>query len=295
MRIEDAKVFLALAEQRNLRRTAERTGLTQSAVTKVLQRLEEEFELKLAERGPGGVVLTDAGILLRKRAANLLVSFDNVHKEMAAARSAHSGVVRIGTVPALLETNVIPLLAASRERRPDLRFQVSVKVSDDLIEMVGAGELDLAICFLQDSRDELRCESLGPQRYHVVVRQGHPLAAEGAATMEAMSRADWLLPAPTVAMRRWIEQGFTALGLPIPPTAVQTDASTSLFGALIRSTDLVTALMTPMLQSPVGRDMVELPFQGAQLTQQLGLVFRKTAYLSQATLDMRDAVHQSFR
>ncbi|XAH24631.1 LysR family transcriptional regulator [Xylophilus sp. GW821-FHT01B05] len=295
MRIEDAKIFLALAEQRNLRRTAERAGLTQSAVTKVLQRLEQEFGLKLAERGPGGLVLTDAGLLLRKRAASLVLSFDNLRKEMTAARSAQSGTVRIGTVPALLDSNVIPLLARSRAQQPALRLQVSVKVSDELIEMVTAGELDLAICFLQDSKDDLRCESLGPQRYHVVVRQGHPLAAPGAASMEALSRADWLLPAPAVAMRRWIEQAFVALGLPEPTTAVQTDTSTASFGALIRSTDLVTALMTPMLQSPVSRDMVELPFQGAQLTQQLGLVFRKTAYLSQATLDMRDAIHYSFR
>ena len=81
----------------------------------------------------------------------------------------------------------------------------------ELIEMVSGGNLDLAVCFSLTQRSDLQSESLGPQRYHVVARTGHPLAQPGKGSMEALSRAQWLLPAPSVGMR--VEDAFARQGL----------------------------------------------------------------------------------
>lgn len=294
MRIEDAVVFLKLAEQLNIGRTAERVGLTQSAVTKVVQRLEAEFGLPLVERGASGVVLTGAGTLMRRKAEELVASFESLRHEMAAAQSAQKGVVRVGTVPALLDVKLLPVLTKWRRKYPELLLQISVKVSDELIEMVGNGGLDLAMCFSPTQRSNLQSESLGPQRYHVVARAGHPLAQSGKCTMAALSRAQWLLPAPTVGMRAWVEDAFTRNGLPLPVTAVQADTSTAQFASLIRSTDLLTALMTPMFRSPAAKGLVELPFAAPKKTQPLVLLTRRATYLSAAAVALRDALKDAF-
>lgn len=294
MRIEDAQVFLKLAETRSVRKAAEQSGLTQSAATKVLQRLEQQFDMRLAERASGGLQLTDAGRLLQTRCLELVLSADNLHREMGAASAAQRGTVRVGTVPALLDSHLLPVLAQSHAQRPDISLQVSVKVSDELSLMVQTGQLDLAICFLPVASDELQWENLGPQRYHVVVRPGHPLAAPGQATMRALSQAKWLLPGPQVAMRQWIEQSFLALKLPLPRTVVQTDWSTAFFGSLVRSCDLVTALMTPNIRGAQTGEWVELPFKSQQRPQELGLMFRRTAYLSPAAMQLRQAIHRAF-
>jgi len=71
MRLEDLQVFSVLAQLGNLRRTADKVGLTQSAVTKVLHRLEAELGLPLVERRTRGAVLTPAGTTLLERATAL--------------------------------------------------------------------------------------------------------------------------------------------------------------------------------------------------------------------------------
>lgn len=294
MRIEDAGIFLVLADQQNVRRTAERVGLTQSAVTKVLQRLEAEFGLTLVERGAAGVLLTEAGQLLREKARDLVSAFEGLQHDMAAAQTAQKGTVRVGIVPALLDAKLLPTLAAWRKKHPGLLLQISVKVSDELIEMISRGTLDLAVCFSLTPSADLYCLALPPQRYHVVVRSGHPLAQSGKCSMKALAAAEWLLPAPSVGMRLWVEQAFVKMGLPTPVTAVQTDTSTAQFAGLIRATDLVTALMTPMFTSSAGRGLVELPFAAESRVQSLALLTRRAAYLSPATIALRDALHQAF-
>src|SRR5215813_3460194 len=71
MRIEDLRVFAVLAETRSLHRAAQKTGLTQSAVTKILQRLEAEFEIQLVDRSGRGIELTSAGRVLLERVADV--------------------------------------------------------------------------------------------------------------------------------------------------------------------------------------------------------------------------------
>ncbi|AHV91543.1 LysR family transcriptional regulator [Bordetella holmesii] len=294
MRIEDAEVFLKLAEHQNVRRTAERVGLTQSAVTKVLQRLEAEFGLPLMERRASGVVPTRAGQLLQEKALALIGSYDSLRHEMAAAQSAQQSVVRVGIIPALLDAKLLPVLAIWRKQHPGQFLQISVKVSDELTEMVCQGDLDLAIGFAPTPRSDLQTLALGPQRYHVVVRAGHPLSLPGRSTMQALAQAEWLLPAPSVGMRLWVERAFIDLGLPIPVTAVQTDTSTAQFAGLIRASNLVTALMTPMFMSPAGKGLVELPFDAESSMQPLVLLTRRAAYLSPTTRALRDALHRAF-
>lgn len=294
MRIEDASVFLALADLQNVRRAAERMGLTQSAVTKVLQRLEDEFGLKLAERGGSGVVLTDAGALLRTQAESLLASYQSLRNEMAAAHSSQKGIVRIGTVPALLDVKLLPVLSEWRRQYPSLLLQISAKVSDELIRMVSEGQLDLAICSSLMPRADLQSLNLGLQRYHVVSRAGHAFAQTPTVSMTELSKAEWLLPGPTVGMRLWVEAAFAQCGLPAPLTVVQTDTSTAQFSSLIKSSNLITALMTPMFHSPAAEGLVELPFNASTNIQPLVLLSRRAAYLSPATVVLREMIQREF-
>lgn len=296
MRIEDAMIFLKLSELKNVRKASERLNLTQSAVSKVLQRLETEFDVVLAQRGPDGIVLTSEGTLLREKAEHLLASYDALRHEMQAARAARLGQIRIGTIPALLDERVLPLLAQLRKTRQDLRFQIKVKVSDELIEMVTLGELDLAICFMPDAAapGPLQCERIAGEESHVVARKGHPLVSSREPSMEALSRSEWLLPAKTVAMRQWVDRSFVNLGLTAPVSVIETDASTAIYASLISDSDIVTAFLTATLRSRAMEGLVELPFIKASSEQSLTLLFRRSAYLSPAARELRELIHRNF-
>lgn len=295
MRFEDAQVFLLLGEQLNVRRTADRIGLTQSAVTKVIQRLEAEFGLRLVERGASGVVMTEAGRLMLLKAKEVSAAVQSLRNEMASMQCALAGTVRIGVVPALLEEKLLPAVSAWRSQHAGMQLQISVKVSDELIEKVRCGQLDLAVCFCLQPGSELRADKLGEQRYHVVVRAGHPLTGPSGTSMSSLAAAQWLLPGPSVAMYRWVEDAFTACGLPAPKTAVQTDTSTAQFASLVKGSDLVTVVMTPMLRSAACNGLVELPFEAGTPVQPLVLLSRRRAHQSVPVRDLQELLKRSFQ
>ncbi len=293
MRFEDLQVFSVVADCGNLRRAAEKVGLTQSAVTKTLHRLETEFGVPLVERRTRGVVLSAAGTLLLGRAVSLRTAVTDLRAEMLAIKSARSGTVRIGTIPALLETTLMPVLARFLARDPDIRFEVSLQVSSRLIPEVMQGDIDMALCLAPETiPPELQSDNLGKLPFHVVGRSGHPLAHAGFNIGE-FAKARWLLPTRDVnnAMRTAIEKRLVAAGYKPPTAVVETDSSVALYASLVRETNLIAPLTDRMLKSQAGRGLVALPFVKTPLTLDLRLLFRRNAFLSPATRKFRSALH----
>jgi DNA-binding transcriptional LysR family regulator len=197
MRLEDLRVFSLLAQTRNLHRVAQKTGLTQSAVSKIVQQLEAEFGTRLVDRDGRGVGLTTAGRVLVERAAEIGASVAQTYAEMAAAQSASAGKIRVGVVPALLESALLPILARYTTRESAVSFQLSVQVSALLFDALKDGRLDLALCFTTDAEpdEELQSDDIERQRYRIVARRGHPLTATQGGP-DVLQSARWLLPLP---------------------------------------------------------------------------------------------------
>jgi DNA-binding transcriptional LysR family regulator len=295
MRFEDLRVFALAAKAGTLHGAAQNTGTTQSAVTKTVQRLEAEFGLRLMNRSRRGIELTTAGQALLVRALAVELSVTDIQTEMAAIKSAETGAVRIGTIPALLETTLIPLMTQSRRRRPDVLFHVRVQTSARLIPAVQAGELDLALCpTTEDLPEDIQTEHVDQLRYHIVGRLGHPLA-QGNANLQALAEAEWLLPPPNVAMRLSIEKFLAAAGFAAPRVVVEADTSTAWFAELIRQSDMVTAFTDLMMASRLGQGLQVLPFAPMALTNDLHIFYRRKAYLSPAVQDVRASLQAMLR
>jgi DNA-binding transcriptional LysR family regulator len=294
MRIEDLRVFAMLAQTRNLHRVAQKTGLTQSAVSKIVQRLEAEFDIRLVDRKGHGVELTTAGRVLVERAADIGASVAQTHAEMAAAKSASAGKIRIGVVPALLESALLPVLARYTARESAVSFRLSVQVSALLFDELKDGQLDLALCFMPDADvdEELQADHVGRQRYRIVARRGHPLTAPDAPP-DALRSAKWLLPLPGHVLRKLVDRYFDEHDLAPPQIAVETDASITLLTSLLRNSDLITMLTEPMLHTHAGRDLVALPHETASLDSGIGLFYRRKTYLSPAVQKFRAALHDA--
>ncbi|MCP3728091.1 LysR family transcriptional regulator [Paraburkholderia sp. CNPSo 3272] len=289
-------MFSLLAQTRNLHRVAQKTGLTQSAVSKILQRLEAEFDTRLVDRKGRGIELTAAGRVLVERAADIGTSVAQTYAEMAAAKSASAGTIRMGVVPALLESALLPTVARYSMRESAVSFRVSVQVSALLFDELKDGQLDLALCFMPDGEtdDELQSDEVSSQRYRVVARQGHPLA-RAPADPGMLQAAKWLLPQPGHGLRRIVDRYFQDHDLAPPRAVVETDASISLMTALLRNSDLITMLTEQMLQTYVGRDLVALPYETALFESRIRLFYRRRTYMSPAVQQFRSTLHEALR
>ena len=276
MRLEDLEVFRAVHETGSFQRAAQRCGLTQSAVTKVVRKLEDEFGLQLLERGGRSVVLTPAGRTLRQRAIEFAGLADTTRRDMAGEVAALRGSLRLGVVPALLHSVVTPVLADMLAGPNSIQVLLSVKYSAELVRMVEEGKLDLALCFgVEHLPPDVVHTRVGRQRYRLVVRARHPLLGHEP-SMEELSKLHWLLPTADVRLRAEIERMFADAGFGALDVRVQTDTSATLLIPLLRRTNLVAALAEHQAFQPLASDgLAALDVELQALTGDVAIYHRR--------------------
>lgn len=294
MQLKDLRSFQKIAELGSLHNAAAALGVTQPALSKAVRRLELALGVRLFERTARGVALTAMGRALYARNMALTQLVDDIQTEMNDLRTGQSGQLRIGAVPALVDTVVSPALASLRSLHAPASFHVQVQLSNALLRELTAGRLDLALCALQDYvPPELGCSILGSQSSHIVAREGHPLLAR-AFSLEELAACDWVLPPADVGLRGWVEAMFTRTAMAGPRLFVEADASPVVFASLVRSSDLLTVMAEDSLRSPSAAGLVVLPPPAPSWALQIALFWRRSAYFSAPMRACRDELTRRF-
>lgn len=142
MDIRLLRYFLAVAREENITKAAESLHISQPSLSKQIMELEQEIGKKLLIRGKRQVTLTDEGILLRKRADEIVKLLEKTERDLSANAPDLSGEVTIGGTPT---KTVLNAAAKLREDNPDVRFQFYSSDAIDVLEKLEHGSLDFSI------------------------------------------------------------------------------------------------------------------------------------------------------
>lgn len=176
--------FVALARTRNFTRAAAELNLSQSALSRAIQKLEDQVGQPLFERKPREVVLTDLGELLLDRAKEILKLVEDTFSLLSEA--GRHGRIRLGAIPTIAPYFLPGLLRSFAEEQPDISVVVMEDTTENLIRRCSHGEIDLAILALPLIAKYLQIESLFDEELLLVVPSGHPLASGKPITAEAV-------------------------------------------------------------------------------------------------------------
>ena len=141
--LKELRTFIAVARHGTFSRAGERIGLTQSAVSAQIQRLEASLGFALFDRAGRTATLNDAGRDTLARAEALVLMADQLHAGPGAAD--FSVALRIGAIASVQAGGLPAALVALRRNVPQVRLRVVPGVSLALLGMVDAGELDAAV------------------------------------------------------------------------------------------------------------------------------------------------------
>ena len=185
MEIRVLRYFVTMAREGNMTRAAERLFVTQPTLSKQLKDLEEELGRKLYERTNYSIRLTDAGMLLRKRAEDILALVDKTEEEFRALNDLDSGSVSIGAA----ESDSIKYFARTvkrlHERYPGIRPDFVSGDADDITAKLDKGLLDFAIIVNDADLSKYNYLDLpGQDRWGLVMRRDAPLAIRKAVPVE---------------------------------------------------------------------------------------------------------------
>ena len=145
MEIKDLRYFLAIAREENMTRASELIHVSQSTLSKTVKALEEELGKKLFVRHSFSISLTDEGVLLRKRADDLVTMADKITAEFQSMDILSGGDLYLG----LAESYQIRYLAREikqlKEEFPDLHYHITSGDTEQVTEKLDKGILDFAV------------------------------------------------------------------------------------------------------------------------------------------------------
>ena len=174
MDLHHIRYFLAVCETLNFTRAAERCNVTQPALSRAIQQLEDEIGGLLFRRERNLTHLTDLGALLRPRLQGVMDDVARVKDDARRFLTLEDANVTLGVMCTIGPTRFMGLLADLRVREPGLRIHLVEGVPGVLAERLEAGELDVAVMAApQGFPDRFDMQSLYRERFVVAFPVGH--------------------------------------------------------------------------------------------------------------------------
>lgn len=276
--LDDIDYFLAVAEEGQVRKAAQKLGISQPAVTKGLQRLEKALGFELFERSVRGMSLTRVAEQFRQRTSVLRGVLHDAVKEATDLHLGALGLLRVGVSPLYVQKIFVPAYVQLHHQRPAASVRASVHLNDELWRLLRQGELDMTISSLPAvTPDDLEVFELMRDDVCMVVRQGHPLLENRRLRVTDLTGVQWLLPGPNVSARRHVEALLAQAGLPAPKIALEVSNTSGLMGSILRESNLVSIMSESMLAGPSGQGLEVLPFPQARIKRVVGMAWLKHA------------------
>ncbi len=169
-RLAEIELFVALAEEDGFSAAALRLGLSQSAVSRGLKRLEDRIGTRLIARTTRRMNLTDSGLAFLGRCRQILADLAEAEDALAAAADLPRGRLRVSCASAFGRRHVVPLLPGFRRLYPGI--EVDLELNDRYVDFVGDA-VDLAIRLGPPDGQDLAVRRLGEARRILCAAPGY--------------------------------------------------------------------------------------------------------------------------
>ena len=145
MELRVLNYFLAIAREEKITKAAQMLHLTQPTLSRQMMQLEEELGVKLFVRSNHKIILTEEGLLLKRRAQELLALADKTKREFIQKETGLSGEIMIGSGEFLSTKVLAEMMVAFREKHPLVQYRIYSGNAENIQDYIGRGLLDLGV------------------------------------------------------------------------------------------------------------------------------------------------------
>jgi DNA-binding transcriptional LysR family regulator len=170
------RLFVAVCEERNIARAAEREAIVASAVSKRIAAIEAEVGAALLVRGRRGIEPTAAGQALLRQAREVLSTMARMHAELSDFATGAQGSVRILAAPSVLAEELADDIGAFLQTHPKVSVSLDERVSPEIVKAVREGTADLGVLWDLSDLSGLATLPYRRDRLCLAAPLGHPLA-----------------------------------------------------------------------------------------------------------------------
>ena len=294
IRLRHLHTFVAVAQQGTLGRAAETLNLSQPALSKTLNELEQLTGTRLFERGRLGAQLTLVGEQFLTHAVKVLDALNSAGQALNRKEGLNNDIVRIGALPTAALGILPTVIGQFHKQQKDITLQVATMNNTMLLAGLKSGEIDIGIGRMSDPElmSGLHYELLFLESLKLVVRPGHPLLQETVTLSRVMEWPVVVSPKGTVP-RQNAEALLQSQGCKLPAGCIET-LSASLSRQLTVDFDYVWFVPSGAVKDDLRRGVLTaLPIATQGAGEPIGILTRVDATLTPGTQTLLSAIRKS--
>ena len=294
IRLRHLHTFVAVAQQGTLGRAAATLNLSQPALSKTLNELEQLTGTRLFERGRLGAQLTLVGEQFLTHAVKVLDALNTAGQALNRKEGLSNDIVRIGALPTAALGILPSVIGQFHQQQKDITLQVATMNNTMLLAGLKSGEIDIGIGRMSDPElmSGLNYELLFFESLKLVVRPGHTLLQETVTLSRVMEWQVVVSPKGTLP-RQNAEALLQSQGCKIPTGCIET-LSASLSRQLTVDYDYVWFVPSGAVKDDLRRGLLAarpIPTQGAG--EPIGMLTRVDATLTAGSQTLLSAIRKS--
>ncbi len=207
MNLDVWKIFYEVANTGNISKASRRLHISQPAVTKQIQNLEEYLDCKLFIRSQKGVLLTKEGEIILNDIKNGLNSFEQAERKIQANNQMLTGIIRIGISTTLAKTYLMPYIRDFHAIYPNIVFEISTDPTTVLKEQMKKGKVDFILAkFPPKIADDFQYTKIGEMQDIFVINESYKTLLNKKLKLQDLTNYPILLQKNPSSSREFIEK-----------------------------------------------------------------------------------------
>lgn len=276
MQIQTFKVFCDLADTESFSKAAERNGITQSAVSQQVRSIEEQFQVRLIDRGRRAFCLTPEGQAFLASSREIVGAYDELGTRMQKLQEVVSGELRIATIFSIGLHELPPYLKRFRREFPLVEVRMDYRRSAQVYAAVQENRADVGLVAYPASRRGITASVFWRDRLVVICAPSHPLAARRKVALSDIGGEKFIAFEPDLPTRREVDRRLRQAGARVK-VAFEFDNIETVKRAVEIESAVSIVPRTSVRSEVEAGQLVSLEITEAEMWRPLGTLVKKSS------------------
>ncbi|MGG3467382.1 LysR substrate-binding domain-containing protein [Neobacillus pocheonensis] len=287
MELLQLQYFLTVARLEHVTEAARSLHVTQSSLSKTIQRLEEDLGVPLFDRIGRKLRLNEFGSRFLRRAERALFELEQGKQELSDLSSPEHGTLELAVTTASTLPNI---LREFRKKRPNIQFHVQMLTTKEMVTLLRRGEVDFCLSSPPIQGDDIECQIVFIDPILVAVPKGHRLADRSSVSLTEL-RDEWFVGVKKgYGTRDLVDSICKSIGF-VPKYVYEGDEPARL------STLVEAEIGIAFIPSTArfAQDHIKyLQIENHELVREIALLWYRGRYISRAAMEFREVVVDYF-
>ncbi|OMD44528.1 LysR family transcriptional regulator [Paenibacillus borealis] len=288
MELLQLQYFLVVARLEHVTEAARSLHVTQSSLSKTIQRLEEDLGVPLFDRIGRKLRLNEFGSQFLRRAERALFELEQGKQELRDLSSPEQGTLELAVTAASTLPNI---LREFRKRRPNVQFHVQMLTTYEMVKLLHRGEVDFCLSSPAIEEEDIECQIVFIDPILVAVPKGHRLADRNSISLIELSDEEFIGVKRGYGTRDLVDNVCRTVGF--EPRYVYEGDEPARLSALVEAEIGIAFIPSTARNS---REQIHyLQVENHDLAREIALLWHKSRYISPAALEFREVVVNYFK